>query len=87
MIVTFNDTIIHKTITNGDLGVKIYGPESDYNFTWSAVFTQAKEMMIYLSIESTILGNKIEEVQVEFNVPKKFVSSISKRSINISKQT
>ena len=86
LVVTFNDTIVHKTITKDDLDIKIYGPETNYNFTWSAEFTQSKEMMIYMSIVSPIIGGRIEQVRVEFIKPSKFISSVSKKPISSGKK-
>lgn len=80
--INFNDTMEQKEISPEDIAIKIYGPSSEYVFTYTAKFTGPKEATVNMNFQTSLLGNKKEQLRVEFVTLIKFVSDFSKRSVN-----
>jgi hypothetical protein len=64
----------------------VYGPESNYDFSWRAEFTDNSTVVIYTTFQTSLKGNNKEEVIVEFMNSETFVGHYSRRSVNIENQ-
>lgn len=82
LILTFNDTMNEVQINSTDLYISIYGPESSYDFTWSAYYLSETQVYVVLNINTYLIGSKSEQIGVEFLNENAFVSTNSERGIS-----
>jgi hypothetical protein len=79
----FNDTLYENVIVeDGDIEIRVYGPESQYTFTWTGKFTGPKSYSITTSFVTGLSGDNQESVILNFINTDKFKSVFSNRGVN-----
>ena len=68
LMITFNDTMLIKDLSNEDLSIKVYG-DGQYNYTWTASYTSASSIKISLDFTTKLYGNNQEFLRLEFVNP------------------
>ena len=81
LIIKFNDTITNISPTKDDLYIVIYGPQTSYEFTWTASFQDSSTLLVNMDISSEITGQG-ESIYVEFPFTNSFLSIYSHRPAN-----
>ena len=82
----FNDTMVETTIESSDLYIRVYGPEDEYNFDYTAEYTDNTTVIVYMNFQTSIQGNLNELIVLEFTNTDKFVSYHSSRSVSIENE-
>ena len=79
---TFNDTLSIVEIPSTSLYISIYGPESSYEFTWTAEYTSSTTVYVDLTIDTQTIGEDNEIIVLEFLDSDIFTSVYSERGVS-----